>query len=72
MTNSSSPTLTMYSMFENMIDPVVVIDHLGIIHFVNTASEQLTGFAARHLKGRNVNILMTASANITFFMTREL
>lgn len=52
----------MYSMFEEMADPIIVIDHLGIMHYVNNATEQLTGFDARNLKGRNVNILMTGGA----------
>lgn len=59
--SSSSPALTMYSMFEEMVDPVIVIDHLGVMHYVNNATEQLTGFDSRNLKGRNVNILMTAN-----------
>ncbi len=58
--SSSTPAFTMYSLFEEMTDPIIVIDHLGIMHYVNKATEQLTGFVARNLKGRNVNILMTS------------
>jgi nitrogen-specific signal transduction histidine kinase len=57
-------------MFEEMVDPVIVIDHLGVMHYVNNATEQLTGFDSRNLKGRNVNILMTASA--LFYALRVL
>jgi PAS domain S-box-containing protein len=48
----------MFSMFELLLDPVVVISETGIIQFANKKVENLFGWTQAEMFGRNVTILM--------------
>jgi two-component system sensor kinase FixL len=46
------------AVVEAALDPIVVIDRMGAIRSVNRATEQVFGYAAAELVGRNVTMLM--------------
>ncbi len=46
------------SVVETMVDAVIGIDERGIIRSANSAVENLLGYAAQELLGRNVSLLM--------------
>lgn len=49
----------MFSMFEFILDPVVIISETGIIQYINKKVETTLGYGQSELIGRNVNVLMT-------------
>lgn len=49
----------MFSMFEFILDPVVIISETGIIQYINKKVETALGYNQSELIGRNVNVLMT-------------
>ncbi len=46
------------AILETAVDGIITIDAKGIIESVNPAAEQLFGYAAREILGRNVRMLM--------------
>jgi PAS domain S-box-containing protein len=57
--DSSTARLEMFSMFEFILDPVVVIAENGIVQYVNKKVEHVLGYSQADLIGKNVNIIMT-------------
>ena len=49
----------MFSVFEFILDPVVIISETGIVQYVNKKVENTLGFTQSDLIGRNVNMIMT-------------
>jgi PAS domain S-box-containing protein len=49
----------MFSMFEFILDPVVIISESGIVQYVNKKVETILGYGQSDLIGRNVNVIMT-------------
>jgi PAS domain S-box-containing protein len=49
----------MFSMFEFILDPVIIIAENGIVQYVNKKVEATLGYAQSDLIGRNVNTIMT-------------
>lgn len=47
----------MFSMFEFILDPVIIISETGIVQYVNKKVEGVLGFGPTDLIGRNVNII---------------
>jgi two-component system sensor kinase FixL len=46
------------ALLDAAVDGVIVIDHLGCIQVFNRAAEQLFGYSAGEIRGKNVNTLM--------------
>lgn len=49
----------MFSVFEFILDPVIIISETGIVQYVNKKVENTLGFTQSDLIGRNVNMIMT-------------
>ncbi len=52
------------AIVEAVVEGIVTIDAKGIIHTVNTAAENLFGYAHGEMIGQNVNILMTGADRV--------
>ncbi|MBU1646951.1 MAG: SpoIIE family protein phosphatase [Gammaproteobacteria bacterium] len=50
--------LWLQTVTDTIVDAVITIDTAGLIRSVNAASEQIFGYTAQELLGRNVNMLM--------------
>lgn len=49
----------MFSLFDSLLDACIVINDKCLVQYANKSAEKFTGFRARELVGRNVNLLMT-------------
>lgn len=49
----------MFSMFEFILDPVIIINEGGIVQFINKKVEATLGYSSGDMVGRNVNMIMT-------------
>lgn len=58
-TPSSVVDFDWYTLFDNILDPVIVINEFGIIHYVNEKTTQLLGYRASDLVGHNVSMIQT-------------
>ena len=46
------------ALMENVVDGLIIIDHEGVIQAYNRAAEEIFGFTADEVVGRNVSMLM--------------
>jgi len=67
---STQKTYNMFSLFDTLMDATIVINGKAVIQYMNKASEKVTGYKARELVGRNVNLLMTD--DIRFLLNRMM
>ncbi len=49
----------MFSLFDSLLDACIVINDKCMVQYANKSCEKFTGFRAREMVGRNVNMLMT-------------
>lgn len=49
----------MFTMFEFILDPVIIISEVGIVQYINKKVENTLGYNSADLVGRNVNVIMT-------------
>jgi len=48
----------MFSMFESILDPVLIISEAGVVQFVNKKLENVLGYAQIDLLGNSVNLII--------------
>lgn len=56
---SAQQRTDMFSVFEFILDPVIIISETGIVQYANKKVEGTLGFTQSDLIGRNVNLIMT-------------
>ena len=61
MTQNTFPDEITASTLQAMPDAVVAVDAHGLIRFINSRAEKLTGYQSDELEGRNVDVLVPAS-----------
>ena len=61
MTQPTFPDEITASTLQAMPDAVVAVDNHGMIRFINSRAEKLTGYLSDELQGRNVDVLVPAS-----------
>jgi PAS domain S-box-containing protein len=61
MTQSTFPDEITASTLQAMPDAVIAVDVRGLIRFINSRAEKLTGYTSEELHGRNVDVLVPAS-----------
>ena len=61
MDQSNFPDEITASTLQAMPDAVIAVDVRGLIRFINSRAENLTGYVSAELHGRNVDVLVPAS-----------
>jgi len=56
---TSQARTDMFSMFEYILDPVIIISETGVVQFINKKVEGVLGYAQSDMIGKNINIIMT-------------
>ncbi|MDH5720475.1 MAG: sensor domain-containing diguanylate cyclase [Spirochaetia bacterium] len=56
------------AVFSNIKEGIVITDTRGVIEDINSAFEEITGYSAKDVLGKNINILNTGTLNEDFYM----
>jgi len=48
-----------FSMFDVLLDAVIVINDEGIVQYCNSAFEKLTGYSSKEVTSKNITVIMT-------------
>src|SRR5207248_1502732 len=59
MPAAAQPSDEVQALLDAAVDGVVLVDHLGCIQSFSRSAEQLFGYRAQEVLGRNVGVLMT-------------